>query len=121
MIEIRLAHELERHRRNMLLGLWTNESDLFYIDNSRIVKRGICEDDGHFEYEVLVIESDTLYGSGNHEDPPEIADNREMLCYYCWFSSPSKWGIFKSNRNGFLTIKDAVASIERNTPVLWKY
>ncbi len=41
--------------------------------------------DGVKKYHADIFEHDVLYGSGDYEDPPEIANDREVTCYYIWY------------------------------------
>ena len=40
-----------------------------------------------------------LYSTGDYEDPPEIAEDKECLCYYVWCDSPNRRNEFYS-QNG---------------------
>jgi len=53
-----------------------------------IVKRGCWLYDGVVPCEVRIVRHDILYGSGDYEDPPEFADDREVECYYLLFHTP---------------------------------
>lgn len=91
------------------------------LDTSKlkIVKRGKCLYDNTAEYEVIIIESDVLHGSGDHEDPPEITNDKEIKCYYCCLDHPNNRDVFNVGRSGFLSIEEAVKDIERFTDVRW--
>lgn len=83
------------------------------LSNVKIVKRGICLYDNLLEYEVIIIENDIVYGTGDEEDPPEIADDKDCLCYYAWCDSPHSRGRFISSWGGaFLSIEEAMEKIE---------
>ena len=43
---------------------------------------------GSVPCEVKIVRHHTLYGSGDYEDPPEIADDREVECFYILFHTP---------------------------------
>ncbi|NRF72491.1 hypothetical protein HLB44_36655 [Aquincola sp. S2] len=38
---------------------------------------------------VKIVSHHVLYGTGDHEDPPEIADDQEVECFYIYFSTPA--------------------------------
>ena len=59
-----------------------------FADNAPIVKRGRWLYDGVVPCDVRIIRHNVLYGSGDYEDPPEIADDREVECYYVEFHTP---------------------------------
>ncbi len=39
--------------------------------------------------EVRIVRRHTLYGSGDYEDPPEIAEDRAVECFYLLFRTPT--------------------------------
>jgi len=71
---------------------------MFDISSAKVIKRGICLYDNAVEYEVVIVESNILYGSGDYEDLPDIANDKEVKCYYGCFDSPGNRGVF-SNAN----------------------
>lgn len=90
------------------------------LSNAKIVKRGICFYDSSVEYEVIIVESDTLYGSGDYEDTPEIAEDREVTCFYVWYEDLSRKGVFNAGGGGFLSIDETIASVEKTSSVKWQ-
>ena len=48
----------------------------------RIVREGRWLYAGSVEVAVRVRESETRFGSGDHEDEPEVRDDRRERCYY---------------------------------------
>ena len=89
------------------------------IPKAKVVKRGKCLYYKAVEYNVVIVESDVLYSSGDYEDPPEISDDRVVLCYYGWFDSPGNSSAFCSGTNGTLTIEEAIRNIEIVADVCW--
>lgn len=84
------------------------------INRCKIMKKGILLYDNVLEYSVIIIESDILYGTGDFEDPPEIAEDRKCLCYYVWCDSPCNRNEFRSGwDNGFLSVQEAMKAIEK--------
>ena len=85
---------------------------MFDLSKAKIVKRTKGLYGGVREYEIIFVESDILYGTGDYEDPPEIADNQSVVCYYCGFENLIKKGDFNSWRGGYLTLDEAEKAIE---------
>lgn len=84
------------------------------IDNCKIMKQGILLYDNTSEYSVIIVESDILYGTGDYEDPPEIAEDRECRCYYVWSDSPGSRNEFRSGwGTAFLSVNEAMIEIEK--------
>ena len=96
------------------------ESLLFaYLKNEPAIKRGKCAYDNVTEYEVKIIKWHTLYGTGDYEDPEEIQNDRDVECYYVFYENFNKKGDFSAGGGGFLSIEEAIASVEINTKVKW--
>jgi hypothetical protein len=52
------------------------------------VKHGLWFYAGVSTCEVRIVRHHTLYGTHDAEDPPEIATDREVECYYVRFEGP---------------------------------
>lgn len=52
-----------------------------------VIRRGIWLYDGVVRCEVRIIRQSTFYGSGDYEDPPGIADDRECECFGLLFET----------------------------------
>jgi hypothetical protein len=48
----------------------------------RVVREGRWLYAGSVEVAVRIRESDTRFGSGDYEDPPEVREDRSERCYY---------------------------------------
>lgn len=84
------------------------------LDKCKIVKQGILLYDHVLEYSVIIIESDILYGTGDFDDPPEIAEDRECLCYYIWCDSPHGRNEYCSGPfEAYMSVEEAMAAIEK--------
>jgi hypothetical protein len=59
------------------------------LERAEPVKRGTWLYAGSVPCEVRIVRHHTLYGSGDHEDPPEIANDREVECFYGLFHTPA--------------------------------
>lgn len=88
---------------------------MFDLSKCKIMKRGILLYDGVLEYDVVITESEILYGTGDFEDPPEIAEDRECLCYYAWFDAPHHRNEFCSGSGAFMSVSEAMKAIEKET------
>lgn len=91
------------------------------ISKCKIVKQGILLYDNTLEYSVIIIESDIFYGTGDFDDPPEIAEDKECLCYYAWCDSPHRRNEFFSGTGpeyggmAFMSLDEAVMTIEKKS------
>ncbi len=89
------------------------------LDDAEVVKRGIALYDGTVPYNVKIVKSSVLYGSGDYEDPEEIREDREVECYYIWYESPgppSRTGRpFRSGGGASLTLAEAMKHVEKAT------
>lgn len=85
---------------------------MFPLQKEKIARRGICRYGGNGEYGVVIAESDVLYGTGDHEDPPEIAEDKRCVCYYIWCDSPATRNEFKSGAGVFLYAEESIRFVE---------
>ncbi len=87
-----------------------------------IVKRGYWLHDGVTRSGIRIVRSQTLYGTGDPDDPPEIANDRAVECYYVIYDSPSPFAPRGAAGGAYLTLEDAVVAVERTTkaPVVWE-
>ncbi len=91
-----------------------SENNMLDLSKCKIMKRGILLYDKTIEYNVIIIESNILYGTGDCEDPPEIAEDKECLCYYVWHDSPSRRNEFYSGYfTAFMSVEEAMQTIEQ--------
>ena len=84
-----------------------------------IIKRGKCFYDNIVEYEVRIVKGHIFYGSGDYEDPPEIRDDQDIECYYVWCEDLTLKGNFNIGAGGFLSLDEAVKSVEAATRIQW--
>ncbi|MDI3511345.1 hypothetical protein [Hydrogenophaga sp.] len=59
------------------------------VDELPSIRRGRWLYAGVTPCDVRIIRHDTLYGSGDTEDPPELAGNRAVECYYIRYHTPA--------------------------------
>ena len=59
------------------------------IEDAEPIKRGTWLYAGSVPCEVRIVRHHTLYSSGDYEDPPEIADDQVVECFYLLFHTPA--------------------------------
>lgn len=82
-----------------------------HLEIIKPVRCGTWLYDGSIPCEVRIVPHDTLYGTGDYEDPPEISDDREIESYYILFSTSvgePPW----VGGGAALSIAEAVAIVE---------
>ena len=89
-----------------------------------VVMEGTYIYDGVVECDVCIVNSPIRYGSGDYEDPPEIAKDLECDTYYVWYGSSTARGTFKSGGGGYPSIAKAMTVVEEapgiGSTVRWK-
>ncbi len=60
--------------------------------NEIVVMEGTFLYDGKVECDLRIVRSAVRYGSGDYEDPPEIADDTEKTTFYIQFGSTTQRG-----------------------------
>ena len=58
------------------------------VDRLPAVKHGLWFYAGLTTCHVRILRHHTLYGTGDAEDPPDLAADREVECYYIRFDRP---------------------------------
>ena len=89
------------------------------MQNAIAIKHGICIYNNSTEYEVKIIKWHILYGTGDYEDPKEIRDDKYVKCYYVFYESLVNKGLFNIGGGGFLSVEEAVRSVETKVDVKW--
>lgn len=90
------------------------------FDPGAIVKQGLWFCGGVTTCHVHILRHHTLCGSGNADDPPEWARDREVDCYYVRFDQPHSRAPW--NDGGVaLSLREAVFMAERKLGpvVIW--
>jgi hypothetical protein len=92
------------------------------IDETRIAKTGEWLYDGTTPCKIIIIHEDMFPGTGDHEDPPEIADDQDVPCVSIWYENLAKRGDYNAGGGYARTIEDAVKAVERTirSKVVWK-
>jgi hypothetical protein len=88
------------------------------LDLLPCVKQGLWFHAGVTACHVRIVRHHTLYGTGDAEDPPEIAADREVECYYVRFDMPREETAWQDG-GAALSLREAVFLAERRLgPVL---
>lgn len=80
-----------------------------------IVMRGAYLYDELVPCEVVIVRGPVFYGSGDDEDPPELADDREQASFYIWYGSPAAGGQFNAGGGVRFSLLEAMQAVE-NAP-----
>ena len=89
------------------------------IQNAVAIKRGKCVYGNATEYGVKIIKWHILYGTGDYEDPVEIRDDQNVECYYVFYEDLINKGNFNAGGSAFLSLEEAVNSVEASIDVKW--
>lgn len=65
--------------------------------------------------EIRIVFSPVKYGTGDIEDPAEVANDLEQGTFYIQFGSTTQRGVFQSGSRGFRSLAEATAEAE-STP-----
>lgn len=76
--------------------------------NETIVKEGSFLYAGEVECDIRIVHSPIRYGTGDDEDPPEIANDMKADAYYVWYGSTTERGQFKSGSRSYASLADAM-------------
>jgi hypothetical protein len=91
------------------------------IQEDKVVATGEWLYDGIVPRKVVVVREDVWPGSGDYEDPHEIAEDRNVTCFSVWFESPGQAMEFKAGGGYYATIDEAITASESKLsgPVKW--
>lgn len=93
--------------------------------NETVVKEGIFLYDREIECDVRIVHSPIRYGSGDHEDPPDVANDLTQDCYYVQYGSTSERGVFNASGSGYPSLPQAIAAAEKapgiGATLRWKH
>lgn len=88
------------------------------VDQMPCVRQGLWFYAGVTTCHVRILRHHTLYGTGDAEDPPDIAADREVECYYIRFDQPHVQPGWMDG-GAALSLREAVFMAERRLgPVL---
>ena len=60
------------------------------------------------ECDIRVIRSSVRYGSGDQDDPPEVANDIEVESYYVEYGSTTQRGVFSAGSTAFSSLQEAI-------------
>ena len=78
------------------------------MDDATVVKRGWWLYAGTIRCDVHIVERDFFPGTGDYEDPPEIGDDRDIICYELRYEIPGYPPKYAGG-GSYLTIEEAAA------------
>ena len=79
---------------------------------SKIVRKGICLYAGVRKYGVYLCKEDILYGTGDYEDAPGIADDQNMECYTVYFGDLLDVNTIRASAGQYKSFEKAVEAAE---------
>lgn len=79
---------------------------------SKIVRKGICLYAGVRMYGVYLCKEDILYGTGDYEDAPGIADDQNMECYTVYFGDLLDDNTIRASAGQYKSFEKAVEAAE---------
>lgn len=86
---------------------------MFSLDSTEnVVKTGTFLYDDTILCDVRIVYSTFLPGSGDWEDPPELADDQVGEFFYVQWGSTTMRGVFNGGSGGGNSIQEAVAAAE---------
>lgn len=77
-----------------------------------IVKAGTFLYDGDVICDIVIVRSPIFYGSGDEEDPPEYAHDRERETFYIWYGSTTARGQFNAAGAACFSLTEAMKAAE---------
>jgi hypothetical protein len=80
--------------------------------NKTIIKHGTFLYADLVLCDICIALSAIQYGSGDYEDPPEIAEDVEVETYYICFGSTTERGSYSSQSGGYLSLSAAITDAE---------
>ncbi|MDQ1834851.1 hypothetical protein [Massilia scottii] len=80
-----------------------------------VVKNGTFLYDGTVSCDVRIIRSQKRPGSGDWEDPPEVADDKHGDYFYVQYGSTTVRGQFNAAGGGGATLQEAISAAQ-STP-----
>lgn len=77
-----------------------------------VVKRGVFLYAGAVECDLCIARSSVHYGTGDAEDPPEVAEDLKRETYYVYYGSTTERGRFSAGGGAYPSLPEAVAAVE---------
>lgn len=83
-----------------------------------IIRSGVGLYDGTVRTEVRIVRQQITYGSGDHEDPSEVREDRAVPCFTIQWGSPGERGMFPAASGQYATLNEAVREAEALMPTI---
>lgn len=83
--------------------------------DEKVVRRGTFLYDGVVLCDIRIVYSTFMPGSGDYQDPPEVADDRDGDFFYVQYGSTTARGVFNAGGGGGTTLEAAITAAE-STP-----
>ena len=77
-----------------------------------VVKAGTFLYNETIPCDIRIVRSPIRYGTGDHDDPPDVANDQDREVFYVQFGSTTERGQFSSNGGDNATLGDAVLAAE---------
>jgi hypothetical protein len=83
------------------------------LPNEKVVKAGSFLYDDSVVCDVQIRHSPVRYGSGDYEDPPELAEDQQIDCFNVYYGSTTERGQFSAGGGSFESLEEAVRHVEQ--------
>lgn len=85
------------------------------VDDIRQVirKEGFGVYGGTKEYHIYICAGDTLYGTGDYEDEPQTANDKNVRCYTVYISDMLEPGRINASAGQYESFEEAVREAEK--------
>jgi hypothetical protein len=89
-------------------------------DGETIVKSGTYLYAESVVCDLRIVRRPVRYGTGDHEDPPELANDQEQETYYLEYGGTDARGVFIGGGGAFDTLEEAMRHAEHTAQhVTW--
>lgn len=80
--------------------------------SERVVRVGTFLYGGEVVCDVRIVLSPVRFGTGDHDDPPDVAEDAVQDTYYVQYGSTTSRGVFNAGGGEFQTLLAAIAHVE---------
>ncbi|WP_410497630.1 hypothetical protein [Chitinibacter sp. S2-10] len=85
--------------------------------SENVVAKGTFLYDETVECDICIVYSPVRFGSGDHEDLPEIQNDSEVDTYYLWFGSTTERNRFNACGGGLPSLQEAMKNAEERPSI----
>lgn len=75
-----------------------------------VVKEGTFFYDSEIECDIRIIRSSVRYGSGDHEDPPQVENDVKQSTFYIQYGSTAERGVFNAGGGDYPALAKVIAA-----------